>query len=161
MYRSGRGTATAAGGLVQTAGVAAVERDGPGRRGEVAAEDVNQRFRHTRHLEARGRVLKPGQCQKFRMWGSWLLKWPTIADGMKYSRFPDGDSGSGLRHPRMQPASVSATPRRHSVACDRTTLPWMKSNLPRNRRSPSCVEQRADRTGAGYRRSWRRGAFIA
>ena len=42
----------------RVAGVVDVEGDGGGRGGEGAAEDVHQRRRHARHLDARGRVLQ-------------------------------------------------------------------------------------------------------
>ena len=38
---------------------------------------------------------------------------------------------------------------------------WTRSNHPRNRRSPSCVERLEDRTGEGHLRSWQCGAFVA
>ena len=41
------------------AGVVDVERDRRGRAGEGAAEEIDQRRRHARHLDARGRVLQP------------------------------------------------------------------------------------------------------
>ena len=41
------------------AGIVDVERDRRGRGGEAAAEEIDQRRRHARHLDARGRVLQP------------------------------------------------------------------------------------------------------
>ena len=59
----------------RVAGVVDVERDGRGRGGEGAAEEIDQRRRHARHLDARGRVLQPAHG-RLRAQGAAALRRP-------------------------------------------------------------------------------------
>ena len=67
-----------------------------------------------------------------------------------------GPASPGCSPSASRPARAGVRPRATGPARRRT-----RSARPRNRRSLSCVGRLADRTGEGYLRSWRRGAFVA
>ena len=148
----------------RVAGVVDVEGDGRGRHGEAAAEDIDQRRRHARHLDARGRVLQPAHG-RLRAQRAAALRRP--ADGQLEQRIgAQGVAVVGIlvsagdrehaeaQHrrqrvhhqspdradSRMLPASASARrkPAFGPAQQDHARRPT-RSARRRNRRSPSCV----------------------